>query len=541
MDSYEATKIKTVRYKKIKKLLLETYGYEDFRPRQYEIINSIINGNDAFGIMPTGGGKSLCYQIPALYRNKPAIIIQPLISLMDDQKLILDGLGLTSCCYNSTVANKEQLLEEIIDNQFQFVFTTPESISNLRYFLGKLNRTLGISLVAIDEAHCISSYGHDFRPKYRELGCIKEILPDVPILAVTATATPDVMHDIQKSLRITADPILTSFDRPNLYLSVKRKSKEMYHDIIPLIQKHTNEAIIIYCVTKKDTDKVADLLTGAGVSCGVYHSDVDNATKARTHKRFIQNKLKVVVATIAFGMGINKPDVRAVIHYGCPKSVAGYYQEIGRAGRDGKPSVCYTFFDNRDFMKHNLMVNGGEGNKAHKQAQTEMIDEMKDYVNLATCRRKYLLAHFNEHMNKDCDNCDNCCEDKTEVIAKLPKVKQDVNTEAKMLINMIDSLDKRFGKGMYIDILRGSKRKAITPLLQKNEYYGKGKHKSADWWKELIDYLLRRNYLKQVQVTFKMQVIETTNDGSIWASLSEVPSMSVNCDPIDPIAMTCIS
>lgn len=532
MDAYEQSKVNTVRYKKVKALLLERYGYDQFRSKQYEIINRLINGQDVLGIMPTGGGKSLCYQIPVLYRQGLCVVIFPLKALMYDQKLILDKLGLTSCCYNGDVTNKEIMLEEIIEGNYQFIFTTPESLGQLKYFLQKLHKSTEITLVAIDEAHCISSYGHDFRPKYRELGMIKEILPDVPILAVTATATAEIMEDIKTNLKISVDPIVTSFDRPNLYLSVKRKSKDMLVDILPIIRKHENQAVIIYCVTKKDTERVADLLNSHGIECGMYHSEVDMRTKERIHTRFIKDKLKIVSATIAFGMGINKPDVRAVIHYGAPKTVSGYYQEIGRAGRDGKPANCYMFFNGNDFVKHERMLDGST--KKHKTMTKEQIEEMKIYSNLTTCRRKFILAHFEEYIDKPCNNCDNCCEDKT-VPVNLPTIKQDVNAEAQMIINLIDSLDKRFGMCMYIDILRGSGRKAITETIKKNEYYGKGKHKSVDWWKELFGYLLTKQYLQYTQVSAKMQVIETTCDGSTWASLSGLNV--IDCDPLEPLSM----
>ena len=330
MDRYEKSKLETKRYQKIKELVKIVYGFDEFRPRQYEVINRIIRGIDTCLIMKTGGGKSFLYQVPAIYLGKPAVIVTPLVSLMEDQKLGLDSLGITSCCYNSNVVDKDLMLDEIIEGKYQFVYITPESIVNLKFFLMNMHEKIGISLVAVDEAHCISSFGFAFRKAYREINFLKDLLPNVPILAVTATATSEVAEDICKVLKFKkVDPIITGFDRPNLFLEVKRKSKKMERDIVPLLKVHENEPVIIYCVTRNDTEKAAQILTTCGIECGIYHAGLDARTKSNTHKQFLSGKLNVVAATTAFGMGINKPNVRAVIHYGAPRNIEGYYQEIG--------------------------------------------------------------------------------------------------------------------------------------------------------------------------------------------------------------------
>ncbi|RYX82988.1 RecQ family ATP-dependent DNA helicase, partial [bacterium] len=368
----------------------------------------IINKQDVCLVAFTGFGKSMVFQLPALYMNLPAVIISPLISLMEDQRLILTKLGIASCCYNSNVTDKYKLRKEILENKYKFIYITPESIVEMKEFLCSLNEALGISLIAIDEAHCISAYGHDFRPAYRKLTFFKEYLPNVPLLAVTATATELVGKDICKVLSLKSQPIKTSFDRVNLYLEIRQKGKNYATDIIPIVKNHTNESIIIYCLTKKETEKVAAALQEAKIKCGIYHSGLENSEKEKTHFDFIENKCKVVVATIAFGMGINKPDVRVVVHYGSPRNIEGYYQEIGRAGRDGTKSFCYAFFNNRDFKIQESFIQNSES-EAYKKNQMVLLTTMKNYMTTDKCRRQILLNYFDEEYPDCCNNCDNCC------------------------------------------------------------------------------------------------------------------------------------
>lgn len=540
MDEYEKSKVRTKRYHKIKRLLNMVYGFDSFRSKQYEIINRIINGEDVCAIMPTGIGKSLCYQMPAIYLDKPAIIVSPLISLMNDQKINLSNLGISSCCYNSSVSDKYQMKKDILQYKYRFIYITPESCITIKNFLIELEKKLGISLIAIDEAHCISSYGFDFRKSYRDLSFIKEILPNTPILAVTATATKLVSEDICKVLGFKNYTLIrTSFDRPNLYLEVKTKGK-MEIDIIPIIQKFHDQSIIIYCLTKKNTVKIAEILKMYQIPYGIYHADLDDNEKKKTHHRFLKNKIRVVVATIAFGMGINKMDVRVVIHYGAPKNIEGYYQEIGRAGRDGEKSYCYMFYNYQDFVIQETFISNCN-DPIYQKNQYKLLTEMKKYVSTKQCRRKVLLGYFDEEFPGNCNFCDNCCNGSIK-INNLIKCKQNVQKETKLLLDLIESLKKNFGLGMYINILRGSKNKNIPIAIIPKEYHGAGKHRSFDWWKELGEHLIKIGFLQQVYLKggrFMVPIIKVTKDGVTWSSMIELDGFleGLNIPRLEPIEM----
>lgn len=545
MDSYETSKINTKRYKKIKQLLQNTYGYTSFKPKQYEIINRIVSGEDVCAILPTGYGKSITYQIPGIYLDKPAIIISPLISLMDDQRHTLDEIGITSCCYNSTVTQKSVLQKDILNGKYQFVYITPESLVTMSDFLLRLKESIGISLIAIDEAHCISSYGFDFRKAYRKITFLKDILPDTPILAVTATATKEVGRDICRVLRLDTDiPMKTSFDRPNLYIEFSKKGRRVEDDIVPIIDRYRKKNIIIYCLTKKETDKIYDILKAKDMDVGRYHSGVDHEEKSETHKKFLEGEIKIVVATIAFGMGINKSDVRVVIHYGSPKNIEGYYQEIGRAGRDGKKSYCYTFWNFRDFKIQEMFIHQSNADPAYKKTQNRLLDQMKAFVTAEnTCQRKLLLEYFGDKYPGSCDFCGNCCT--KHIDANKPRVdstKQNVHREAKLIIGLIEALKKNFGCLMYINILRGSKNKKMTKDMIESKYYGKGKDKSVNWWKELIDNLVRLGYLQLVYSIgsgFSVQLLKVTQRGIVWASSVDLEGIldDIIVEKLDPISM----
>lgn len=542
MDSYEKSKIHTKRYKKLKTLLKSVFGYDEFRMRQYEIINRIICKEDVCAIAHTGMGKSICFQIPALYLDKPAIIVSPLISLMDDQRIILEELGISSCCYNSNVGNKSKMRKDILQCRYQFIYITPESLVNMKDFLVELEEKQGISLVAIDEAHCISSYGFDFRKSYRELTFFKDILPDIPILALTATATEIVGKDICKVLNLKTDgPIKTSFNRSNLYLQVNMKGKNIDTDIVPIIEKHAGKSIIIYCLTKKETSKIAETLSMHKIKCGIYHAGLETDEKTQAHSDFLSGKVKIIAATIAFGMGINKSDVRVVIHYGSPKNIEGYYQEIGRAGRDGKKSYCYAFFNFRDFkVQESFIANSTDAN--HQKRQMKLLEVMKRYMTTKQCRRKLLLEYFDEETDDKCDFCDNCCgihkSEPTQLVTS-----QVVDSEAKMLIGLIESINTRnFGITMYINILRGSENKNITSQMKKNKFYNKGAHRSVAWWKEMSENLIKQGFLQSVYLKgkFAIQVVKVTQKGLAWASMADLNDLldGISDAKLEPMKMT---
>ena len=543
MDSYEKSKRKTKRYKKIKALLKSVYGYDSFRSKQYEIINRIICGEDVCAILATGIGKSLTFQIPALYIDRPAVIISPLISLMADQRMILEELGISSCCYNSEAEDKSRMRKDILKGKYKFIYITPESVVHMKDFLINLEDIQGISLIAIDEAHCISSYGFDFRKAYRELTFFKEALPNIPILALTATATNLVGKDICKVLGLkTSRPLKSSFDRPNLYIEVRRKSKKIDMDIVPIIKKYNDKSIIIYCLTKKETASVAEILKMHKINCGIYHAGLDSDEKADAHKNFIKGKVKVIAATIAFGMGINKSDVRVVIHYGAPKNIEGYYQEIGRAGRDGKKAYCFAFYNARDFKIQESFISNIK-DQTYQKVQLGMLEKMKNYMSTNLCRRQMILEYFGDEADDKCDFCDNCCGVHKDSGQENIKTEQDVQSEAKLLIDLVESTKKNFGLGMYINILRGSKNKNITSQMRKNKFYSKGSHRSAAWWKEVSENLVKLGYLRQRYVQggrFAMQVVDATQKGIQWANMAELNDFmdGLSLAKLEPMKMT---
>ena len=476
------------------KILKKYFGHEKLKDEQFLIINNIVNNKkDVCAILSTGYGKSICYQLPYLITDKTVIIVSPLISLMTDQKLSLEKLGIPVFCFNSDSKMTEKIkqMTSITSGMHKIVYVTPEYLQMCESFLKELNDMDGISMICIDEAHCMSSWGNDFRESYSKLNVIREWIPDVPILAVTATASEKVRLDICKMLKLK-NPIMVvgKFDRPNLYINVSYKSDNIQSDLGELLTKYNNEYIIVYCKTRDDTDNVASKINDYGTSCYAYHAGLSNIERDNIQRKFNKGEYKCIVATIAFGMGINVPNVRLVIHYSCPKNLESYYQEIGRAGRDGLQSECYLFYSKKDFIINRFFIKDIP-NLKHREYLEQEIRNIEKYVYTNHCRRKILLGSFGEDFDK-CTNCDNC-------LNKTINTKLDFTEPAKLMLTVIKSLNGKFGNGTYINILRGSNSKMMEQ--HKNLiYYGSGKQYSAQYWKSLAQILTNEEYIKNKQL-----------------------------------------
>lgn len=395
-------------------LLKKYFGYDEFRPLQEDIIKNVLEKNDTLVLMPTGSGKSLCYQLPAIYFPGLTLIISPLISLMKDQVDSLNLNGIPATFINSSLSGIEieKIKSEIEKSTIKILYIAPERLAQTYFqdFLKKLN----ISLIAIDEAHCISEWGHDFRPNYRNLKKLKSDFPNTPIIALTATAIEQVKEDIIKQLDLKNPKIfITSFDRKNLSFMILKK-RDVFKKITHYIEKYKNESVIIYCFSRKNTEKLADQLMASGYNALPYHAGLDKDVRRNTQDKFIKDEVQIIVATIAFGMGIDKSNIRLIIHQTFPKSIEGYYQEVGRAGRDGLPAECVMLYGYFDKYKHEFFINQIE-DPVIKNTKTIKMEQVINYCEKQTCRRKYLLNYFGESYNeKNCNGCDNCVPEKRE-------------------------------------------------------------------------------------------------------------------------------
>jgi len=391
-------------------ILKKYFGYENFRPLQEEIIEHVLSGGDCLVLMPTGGGKSLCFQLPALMSDGITIVISPLISLMKDQVDALKANGITADFINSTLRQEEisDVMNKAKAGKLKILYVAPERL-NVVGFENFLN-SLKISLIAIDEAHCISEWGHDFRPDYRNLKILRNKFPSIPIIALTATATEKVREDIIKQLNLeSAKVYISSFNRPNLSYEVLPK-KDSLKTILSLLNSYKEESVIIYCFSRNDTETLVENLNSYGFKALPYHAGLDIKKRKQNQEKFIRDEVNIIVATIAFGMGIDKPDVRLVIHHSLPKSVEGYYQETGRAGRDGLPARCVLLFSYADKFKHDFFIEKITNPEEKKKIQ-ENLEQVLRYGYLNGCRRKFLLRYFNEFCEeKNCRNCDGCAE-----------------------------------------------------------------------------------------------------------------------------------
>jgi ATP-dependent DNA helicase RecQ len=457
-------------------LLKNAFGYDHFRPLQEEIINRTIDGKDSFVLMPTGGGKSICFQIPALVFNGITIVVSPLISLMKDQVQALKANGIKADFFNSSISPQEEneVINKAIKGDLQLLYLSPEkliSVSNT--WLKELN----IKLVAIDEAHCVSMWGHDFRPEYTQLRVFRNSLPGIPFIALTATADKSARKDIEQQLGLKNSKLfISSFDRKNLSIEVRGQvqKKKKLQEIINFIERRKNESGIIYCLSRKNTEEVANHLKAAGHSVAFYHAGMHHEEREKKQTDFINDDTKIIVATIAFGMGIDKSNVRFVIHYNLPKNLEGYYQEIGRAGRDGLPAETMLYYNMRDFILYSQFADDG----ANTKMQKEKLNRMLQFAEAKSCRRKILLSYFGEHLTENCGNCDVC--------ENPPKDFEGTILSQKALSG-IARMGEKDGITLLINVLRGSNNADIHAKQYFNlKTYGIGKDVSFFDWRDYV-------------------------------------------------------
>lgn len=461
--------------------LKEFFGFDSFKGSQEEIISHLVKGNNAFVLMPTGGGKSLCYQLPALVMDGTAIVVSPLIALMKNQVDAIRGFvsgqdGIAHFLNSSlTKVQIAEVKEDLLSGVTKLLYVAPESLTKAENIA--LLKEIKISFYAIDEAHCISEWGHDFRPEYRRLRAIMEDIGNAPVIALTATATPKVQSDIQKNLGMQdAKVFKSSFNRPNLYYEIRDKS-DPKREIIRFIKHHPNRSGIIYCLSRKKVEELAELLNVNGIKALPYHAGLDAKTRAENQDKFLTEEINVIVATIAFGMGIDKPDVRFVIHYDIPKSIEGYYQETGRAGRDGKEGNCIAFYSYKDIQKLEKFMQGKP--VAEQEIGKQLLLETVAYAESNQCRRKLLLNYFGESYQQDnCGACDNCLH---------PKKKFDGREEMCLLIELVQSMPEHFKTEHLANILSGVSNALIKSYKHDElELFGAGKEHSVKFWSAVI-------------------------------------------------------
>ncbi|MBQ6801027.1 MAG: DNA helicase RecQ [Bacteroidaceae bacterium] len=519
------------------------FGFDTFKGDQEAIIRNVLDGNDTFVLMPTGGGKSLCYQLPSLIMDGVAIVISPLIALMKNQVDAMrnmseeDGLAhfINSSLNKSAI---DAVKADILSGKTKLLYVAPESLTKEEYV--EFFRTIKISFYAVDEAHCISEWGHDFRPEYRRIRPIINEIGKAPLIALTATATDKVRGDIKKNLgMLDAKEFKSSFNRPNLYYEVRPKTKQIDKEIIKYIKANPGKSGIIYCLSRKKVEELAEVLQANDINARAYHAGMDSATRSATQDDFLMEQIDVIVATIAFGMGIDKPDVRYVIHYDIPKSLEGYYQETGRAGRDGGEGVCLTFYSNKDLQKLEKFMEGKP--VAEQDIGRQLLQETAAYAESSMCRRKLLLHYFGEVYTEDnCGNCDNCLNPKKQVEAK---------ESLCAVIETILAVKENFKTDYIIDVLLGKETNDV--LAQKHdelEVFGSGMGEEDKLWNAVIRQALIAGYLKKDVENYGLLKVtkeghkflkspksfKITEDNDFDEEEEEAPSRSGGSCAVDP-------
>ncbi len=486
----------------LEQALKHYFGYDEFRSGQREIITTALANKDLLVIMPTGGGKSLCFQLPALLKQGVTIVVSPLIALMQDQVQQLADNGIAATFLNSSISTEERRdrAAAIYNGEIKLLYVAPERLNQefITNFLVDLHQEVGIACFAIDEAHCVSEWGHDFRPDYRKLSQLREYFPKVPFLGLTATATDRVRQDIIKQLDLREPDIhVASFNRPNLYYEVRRKTTTPYRELLAQVKK-TDGAGIIYCLSRKKVDELTHKLLQDGVKALPYHAGLDSETRTNNQTSFIRDDVQWMIATVAFGMGINKPDVRSVIHYDLPRNIEGYYQESGRAGRDGESAHCTLYFGMGDIKTIEYLIaqkidrETGEALAEEQRIATQQLRRVINYAEASECRRIIQLGYFGESFPGNCDNCDNC---------KYPRPISDWTIESQKLLSCVARFSKQgrnFGLNYTIDVLRGSKADRVL----KNGHdtlstYGIGKDRTQDEWRMLGRSLLHQGLVDE--------------------------------------------
>jgi len=462
--------------------LKKYFGYDAFRPLQSDIIQAVYDRRDALVLMPTGGGKSICFQIPAITQEGVAVVVSPLIALMKDQVEGLSANGIPAAFINSSLSSAQQqnVEDALMAGYIKLLYVSPEKIVSQSF--QPLLKRLKVSLFAIDEAHCISAWGHDFRPEYTQLKFLKQQFPQVPLIALTATADKITRRDIVAQLGLPDPAIfISSFDRPNISLKVA-PGQRRFEQIVAFLKKHPNQSGIIYCLARKTCKDVSEKLNALGFKTDYYHAELTPAQRSKVQEDFINDRTPVICATIAFGMGIDKSNVRFVIHYNLPRNVEGYYQEVGRAGRDGLPSEALLFFSYADVTSYRDMFEQGEGSAEAKELKMKKLERMYQFAEAPVCRRRTVLAYFDENYDHDCGNCDVCLN---------PPRSFDGTVAAQKALSAITRVQEKVGMNLLIDVLRGSNRREIF----ENNYhiiktYGAGKEYSYDDWLYLLSQML---------------------------------------------------